>query len=481
MEPNRIESILKNLFRNHFDAAPLLAELLPKSGSERVYYRLKNEFHSVIGAFNPDKKENDAFIGFTKSFRHAGINVPEVLEVSDDGLYYLVTDLGTETLYDRIKLVSSEPDGASKIICLVKKSLIELIRLQSIDFEQIDFSLCYPRAEFDRQSVQWDLNYFKYNFLKLAEVPFDEQLLENDFQQLSDNLMSAPMDSFMLRDFQSRNIMLVDEVPWFIDYQGGRKGPFQYDVASLLYSPGTGLNDVQKEMLFQFYLDRLATERQIDRIQFERDYYNFVLVRILQAFGAYGFRGLFQKKANFRNSIPVAVSNLLSLMHKDFIREQYPELFSVAQQLSVSKLATPFCLEQGRLTITVRSFSYRKGIPDDPSDNGGGFVFDCRGLPNPGRFSEYRSFSGLDQSVIDYLEKFDEVKQFQESARKMTGLTVNEYLNRKFNHLCVSFGCTGGQHRSVYMAEKMAKWLENNFQVKVVLYHTEECNWRTNG
>jgi hypothetical protein len=347
--------------------------------------------------------------------------------------------------------------------------------------EKIDYSLCYPSGSFDRQSVMWDLNYFKYNFLKLADLSFDEQGLENDFNLLADILAEVDSDCFMIRDFQSRNIMIKDEVPWFIDYQGGRRGPLHYDVASLLYSPKSSLNEIQREELLAYYIDQLQAYKTVDRTKFKAEYYNFVLVRILQALGAYGFRGLFQQKPNFRASIPTAIENLKRLKAKGHIDSRFSELNSIIDKLAKSEWAHQYKFDHNKLTIRVNSFSYKKGIPYDPSENGGGYVFDCRGLPNPGRLSEFRALSGLDKEVVDYLENHKEVRDFQDLAQKIVAISLDEYLERGFNHLCVSFGCTGGQHRSVYNAEKFVGWLQNNFGVNVVLMHNEKPNWKYNG
>jgi aminoglycoside/choline kinase family phosphotransferase len=288
---------------------------------------------------------------------------------------------------------------------LLKEVLAGLLKIQVEGAKTIDFSKCYPRAAFDRQSVMWDLNYFKYEFLKLTGTLFDEQLLEDDFNRLADYLMLAPANYFMHRDFQSRNIMMIGETPWFIDYQGGRLGPLQYDLASLLFSPKTGLNEVQREVMLEYYLTLLGNYTPINRNEFIDFYYAFALIRILQALGAYGFRGIFERKPNFRSSTPQAIGNLSYLLKKELIKIELPEIFRIIDSLTTSEWAERFELPKDQLTVRVTSFSFKKGIPYDPSENGGGFVFDCRGLPNPGRFTEYKQISGLDQPVIAYLER----------------------------------------------------------------------------
>jgi len=312
--------------------------------------------------------------------------------------------------------------------------------------------------------------------LKLTALPFDEQALEDDFNKLADFLTEAPTDYFMYRDFQSRNIMMKDKEFWFIDYQGGRKGPLQYDLASLLYSPKTGLNDTQREVMLELYLNHLEDYTDFDREQFIDYYYGFVLIRVLQALGAYSFRGIIEGKPNFRSSIPTAIKNLKFLTDKNLIKVDLPEIFRIINDLSQSEWAKKYEPTNNQLTVRVTSFSYKKGIPLDPSENGGGFVFDCRGLPNPGRLKEYKQFTGCDQPVIDYLEQFDEVKEFQDEVRKIVGISIKNYLERGFSHLSVNFGCTGGQHRSVYHAEKFAHWVENNFTANVVLIHREQMD-----
>jgi len=273
--------------------------------------------------------------------------------------------------------------------------------------------------------------------------------------------------------------MIVDEEPWIIDYQGGRRGPLQYDVASLLYSPKTKLNKPQHEALLDFYTSLIS--KDIDKAQFVHYYYDFVLVRILQAMGAYGFRGLYEKKPNFKTSIPLAIENLSDIFDNKKLEIDLNELERIVKKLSQSEWAKPFILPKNQLTISIQSFSYKKGVPNDPSENGGGFVFDCRGLSNPGRLPEYRSFTGLDKIVIDYLEQYPEVEKFQKNVREIVSISIEEYLKRGFNHLFVAFGCTGGQHRSVYNAQNFSEWIKNNYPVNVVLVHNEKNNWPKDG
>ncbi|MDA3928371.1 MAG: phosphotransferase enzyme family protein [Prolixibacteraceae bacterium] len=477
MTIQQIKNTLTELFKSQFKTPPTNTQPLPRSGSDRIYFRLSSNEHSVIGAYNEDLKENEAFFSFTKTFKKLNINVPSLLEISTDRKHYLISDLGNETLFHTIQNNNVTTTGKSTL-CYLKKSLEKLIDIQLEGAKNIDFTKCYPREAFDRQAIHWDLNYFKYEFLKLASISFDEQKLEDDFNTLANYLLSVNSNYFMFRDFQSRNIMIIENEPWFIDYQGGRKGPLQYDLASLLFSPKTALNNSKKEILLDFYTNKLGEKMVLNKDEFIQQYYGFVLIRILQALGAYGFRGLYEKKSNFRRSIPQAIQNLNYLLNNKQLPIHLPEIERIIHTLQQSKWAKIIEIPSDKLTLRVSSFSYKKGIPDDPSDNGGGFAFDCRGLPNPGRLEEYKAYSGLDENVQTYLEKYDEVIKFQQNIRQLVEISLKEYIKRGFNHLCVNFGCTGGQHRSVYNAEKFATWAANNFPVNVVITHNEMNNWK---
>lgn len=465
---------LIGLFQNTLNQQPEKIEALPRSGSDRCYYRMTAGDVTLIGAYNENTSENEAFFSFTETFFEHGCKVPELIAIAPNRKYYLLSDLGDSTLFN---IISQNPGNPDKLCCL-KKSLKALVKFQLKGAKYIDFSKCYPRETFDQQSIMWDLNYFKYEFLKLAAVPFDEQRLEDDFETLSRYLLKAPARFFMHRDFQTRNIMIQNDEPWFIDYQGGRKGPLQYDVASLLFSPKTTLNNIQREALLDFYIKKLAKHIHVDKEQFIEYYYGFVLIRTLQAMGAYGFRGIFEQKPNFKSSIPLAIRTLDELFSNSQLMVKLPEIEKISCYLSSSKWAQKVDIPADKLTIRVSSFSFKNRIPADPSENGGGFVFDCRGLPNPGRLPEYRSLNGTDQEVIDYLQQFSEVAGFEKNVRSILSISIDEYLKRGFNHLCVNFGCTGGQHRSVYQAEKFSAWLVNNYPVNVVLLHTEQHNWK---
>ncbi|MBP5710524.1 MAG: phosphotransferase, partial [Bacteroidales bacterium] len=327
---------------------------------------------------------------------------------------------------------------------------------------------------FDRQSMQWDLNYFKYYFLKLAGISFDEQLLEDDFQKLIDFLLQAGNFYFLFRDFQSRNIMIFNNEPYFIDYQGGRRGALQYDIASLLYDGKADLSPDLRNELLEFYLSELSNYIPVRHDEFLQFFDAFALIRIMQAFGTYGFRGYYEKKAHFLLSIPYAIRNIKYILDNCHLQLEIPELFSALRKITESELSNLSMEVSDKLTVEINSFSYKKGIPMDYSGNGGGFVFDCRALPNPGREKFYQDFTGKDKVVADYLEKYDEVSDFKDSVFALVKQSVDNYLERKFNHLSVSFGCTGGQHRSVYFAESLSEYLQKTYKqkIKVILQHT---------
>ena len=462
------------LFENHFNEKVERFEMLPLSGSYRQYCRMQNNNRSVIGAINTDVKENTAFLSFSNHFKTNGLPVPEVFAVSSDLKKYLQEDLGDTTLF-RFLSTTREKEGFSEnIVTEYKKVLKVLPKIQIIAGKDIDYSVCYPREAFDKQSMMWDLNYFKYYFLKLAKIHFDEQALEDDFQLFSNYLLSANSGFFLYRDFQSRNVMLKDDEVYFIDYQGGRQGALQYDLASLLYDGKADIPQSVRTQLFEFYLGELKKYMTIDEEKFTVFFKGFVLIRIMQAMGAYGFRGFYEKKEHFLKSIPFALKNLEFLLKDLNLPVELPELYNVLDQLIHSEVLKEIGQVKSNLTVTVTSFSYKKGIPVDPSGNGGGHVFDCRAINNPGRYAEYKELTGKDLVVQEFLEQKSEIGIFLNSVKVLVDQSVKNYLERDFSHLSVSFGCTGGQHRSVYSAEKIAKHLQNNFPVNVVLIHREQ-------
>lgn len=465
------------LFENHFNEKVESLELLPASGSYRQYCRLINKNRTVIGALNSDVKENTAFLSFTNHFLHKGIRVPEIYAVSSDLKKYLQEDLGNTTLFEYLSKTRESEGFSENIISKYKKVLKVLPTIQIIAGKQIDYSVCYPREAFDKQSMMWDLNYFKYYFLKLAKVHFDEQDLETDFQLFSNYLLSASSKYFLYRDFQSRNVMLKDDEVCFIDYQGGRLGALQYDLASLLYDGKADIPDSVRKQLYDYYISELKKLMNVDEEKFGDYFKGFVLIRIMQAMGAYGFRGFYEKKEHFLKSIPYALKNLEVILSDLNLPIKMPELLSVLKQLTHSEVLKEIGRVKSDLTVRITSFSYKKGIPDDPSGNGGGHVFDCRAINNPGRYEEYKRLSGKDLAVQEFLEQKSEIRMFLDAVKVIVEQSTKTYLERGFTHLSINFGCTGGQHRSVYSAEKITAFLQNNYPVNVVLIHREQENW----
>jgi len=473
LKPTVTNNII-SLFESTFNEKVADVEVLPLSGSYREYCRLKNNNRTVIGAFNADIKENEAFFSFTRHFYKNNIPVPKIIAIGEDKTYYLVEDLGNITLFDFISQIRQTEGFSEKIVGEYKKVLRQLPKIQIEAGKEIDYSVCYPRAAFDKQSMMWDLNYFKYYFLKLAKIHFDEQALEDDFQIFSDYLLTAASDYFLFRDFQSRNVMLKDDLVYFIDYQGGRKGALQYDLASLLYDGKADIPQKIRKYLFGFYLEELKKLIDVDSEKFKQYFDGFVLIRIMQAMGAYGFRGFYEKKEHFLKSIPFALNNLKYLLSGLNLPIDIPEMIKVLNGLPQSTVLQEIGASGKGLTVRVTSFSYKKGIPSDPSGNGGGFVFDCRALHNPGRYEEYKDLTGKDEKVIEFIETKTEMGEFLNSVQSLITRSVKKYLERGFTHLTISFGCTGGQHRSVYAAEKIMEYLQNNFPVEVVLSHREQ-------
>ena len=474
---NIIKSLVK-LFEESTNEKMLEIIQLPPSGSYRLYFRLRGKATKLIGVYNTDIKENYAFVQFTNRFLENGLAVPTIVAADLDQHIYLQTDLGDMTLFSFIEEEKRNEEGFSERIVETYKSVIsELPKFQVIASKGFDYSICYPRESFDQQSMMWDLNYFKYYFLKLARVPFDEQLLEDDFKVFVKYLLQADRDYFMYRDFQSRNIMIYDDKPYFIDYQGGRKGALQYDLASLLYDGKANLSQELRDELLEHYMDCLSAYIPVDREQFLQFYHGYVLIRIMQAMGAYGFRGFYEKKEHFLKSIPFALKNIKYLLTQINLPINIPTLLGVLAELPNSSVIQDVIKDKNVLTVQVQSFSYRRGYPFDASGNGGGFVFDCRSIHNPGRYDEYKKLTGRDAPVIQFLEKQEDVKFFLDNVFALVDAAVEKYIARDFNNLMVSFGCTGGQHRSVYSAERMAKHLKEKYHVNVDLSHRETNYW----
>lgn len=460
---------LHQLYAVHFGTAPLASEPLPASGSHRSYYRLGGPDGTVIGAIGTDPDENRAFITLSRHFYAKGLPVPQVLEVSEDGLCYLQEDLGTESLYDALASARETGYYDEKHYALLLSTILELPRLQFEGAEGLDWSVCYPQPSFDGQMIDFDLNYFKYDFLKLIGAEFNEIRLQADFDQFKRDLLAVPSETFLYRDFQARNVMLRDGKPYFIDYQGGRRGPFYYDLASFVWQARAQYPEKLKETMIETYREALSSYADIPEEEFRRNLRLFVLFRTLQVLGAYGYRGLFERKPYFIESLPYAMKNLASLLPFP----EYPYLSEVLAHLPQLPEPAPKPVP-GRLTVTVYSFSYKKGIPEDVSGNGGGYVFDCRGTHNPGKDEQYKQLTGRDEPVIRFLEKDGEILRFLSHVENLVETHVRRYLERGFTSLEVSFGCTGGQHRSVYCADYVARHIRRYFpSVRVVLIHRE--------
>lgn len=467
--------VLARLYQEWSGEAPVNMTQLAPSGSDRRYFRITGKRQQAIGAYNADAKENKAFTYFTKHFHQAGLPVPALYATDLEQGVYLQEDLGDTSLF---QLLPAEGDPFSdEITELYKASVEALAQVQIIGAKGLDYSVCYPRAAFDRQSMMWDLNYFKHYFLKLAKIPFDEQALEEDFQRLCDWLLTADCDYFLYRDFQSRNIMIRQGKPYFIDYQGGRKGALQYDLASLLYQAKSNIPEVKRREIIEHYIAAASELTTIQREPFLQLFQGYVLIRCLQTLGAYGFRGLFERKEHFLSSIPYAIRNIRDIADNFDFPIAIPELKKCLKALVKTKKFDAYDRNKGRkspLTVQVSSFSYRAGIPEDTSGNGGGFVFDCRFIFNPGRSDEYKHLTGRDEPVIQFLKQQSLMEAYLGHVYAIVDRAVENYIERDFEHLAVNFGCTGGQHRSVYAAEATARHLQEKFGVKVELTHIEQ-------
>jgi aminoglycoside/choline kinase family phosphotransferase len=473
MADNVIEN-LKKLYAQWSGSEVDKVEELPAHGSYRKYYRLYSGNQSVIAAHNEDKAENIAFLKFSRQFKKAGMPVPEIFADDEKHNIYLEEDLGDDTLFSYLSEVRQKEGFSDNIIAMYEKVVNILPQFQISAGKEIDYSVCYPRHSFDKQSMMWDLNYFKYYFLKLAQIPFDEQKLEDDFQKFSDFLLSVERDFFLYRDFQSRNVMLVDGNPYFIDYQGGRRGALQYDLASLLYDAKADIPPDVRETLLDKYIEAAATLTKIDKGTFLDYYYGYVYIRIMQALGAYGFRGFYERKAHFLKSVPYAIQNLENLLHRVKLPIEIPELTDAWSRLVRSTKLRQLGNVELKLRVRIQSFSYKRGIPWDDRGHGGGFVFDCRALPNPGRFPEYKNVTGADPEVIEFFSDKPDVDNFLNHAFEMVEQAVINYQSRNFTDLMVAFGCTGGQHRSVYCANQLKQRLENKFDVLTEVRHREQ-------
>lgn len=427
---------------------------LPSSGSNRIYYRVSyglGQPSTILAAFNPDLSENIAWYSYSVHFRNTGLAVPEVYAKDDSYTYFLLQDLGDVNLLSLL-----ETKGESEVLDLYKKALTDLVKFQVDGIKGLDLDVAYPVKDFDRRSIMWDLNYFKYYFIKTHNLEFNETQLEDDFERFATELLKAESSYFLYRDFQARNIMFDKGKLWYIDFQGGRKGPLQYDVVSLLYQAKAALSNENRKILLTHYLENLDHVLPGSGTTFKKHLPAFIYFRLMQVLGAYGFRGLIQKKGHFLQSIPYAISNLKSLLENTPLDVKMPALASIFKQIADLKQYSLPAVEPEKLTVSIKSFSFKKGgYPVDFSENGGGFVFDCRALPNPGRIPELRNYTGRDSQIIDFLQPKKEVQDFVNQSVILVRQNIDNYLERGFKHLEVNYGCTGGMHRSVYSAEQL--------------------------
>jgi aminoglycoside/choline kinase family phosphotransferase len=467
--------VLNSLFEQHFhepvvQVQPLQGQL---GGSGRQIIRLAGEKVSAVGILYGVREENVAFLEFSRHFRKHGLPVPEIYAEDLDQDAYLEEDLGDTSLFELLSKNRTGESIAPEAVEAYRQAIAVLPRFQVEAARDLNYKVCYPRGSFDRQSIAWDLNYFKYYFLRLAGIPFSEQALEHDFGRLTKFLLSADRDYFLYRDFQSRNIMLRDGRPYFLDYQGGRKGALQYDVASLLYDAKADLPPELRQQLLDHYLDTLAGFIDLKRDEFLQSYYAYVYIRIMQALGAYGFRGFYERKAHFLQSVPYALKNLRWLLHNVTLPVALPALMDAFHGMLGSEKLQGLASEADALVVRIFSFSFHRGLPKDETGNGGGFIFDGRSLPNPGREEQFKALTGKDAPVIAYLNQQESVHQFLASVMTLVDASVSNYQRRGFKNLMVSFGCTGGQHRSVYLAEQLAKHLHGRNGVEVIVRHRE--------
>lgn len=463
---NHIDSISQLLKENNFPAVDYIKEL-PSSGSNRIYFRVFfiDNSKSILASFNADTNENIAHYSFSLHFRSKGFNVPEIFAKDKSYRYFLLEDLGDLTLFDLIKDLEKD-----ELILKYKDVLDHLLKFQIEGIKGLDLDVAYPVQEFAFDNIMWDLNYFKYYFIKTHPIVFNELQLENDFKTFANFLLSGNSDFFLYRDFQSRNIMMKNDEPWFIDFQGGRKGPLAYDLVSLLFQAKANLSDEVKHELLKYYLDSLSEISVEYATEVKRNFYAFVYFRTMQVMGAYGFRGKVERKGHFLQSIPFAIKSLKNLLNNKIIDIHIPELINVLRQISQITEYDNLENNSDKLLINISSFSFKKGgIPTDTSGNGGGFVFDCRFLPNPGRYKELKDFTGKQKPVIDFLMEKKEMDIFLKNSFNLVKDSIDNYLIRGFDNLQINFGCTGGKHRSVYSAEWMNKKLNSVYHDKINL------------
>jgi len=469
---SEIQKILTDSYAEYYGKKPESCSRITQAGSDRTYMRFKSGKSSVIGVYSENIVETETFIYFTQVFKSLNLNVPDIYFVAEDLKSYFIEDFGDDLLLGIVEKENKTGVFSEHLDELYKKSLKALAKMQVTAAGYLDFSRAYSISTFDTQSILFDLNYFKYYFLNRTGISYDEKKLQDDFDRFADVLSSEGWKFFMFRDFQARNIIIKNEEPYFIDYQGGRKGAPEYDVASLLFQAKAMIPDEEKQELLDYYFEQLSTYVHIDKIDFYSRFFSYAYIRILQTLGAYGNKGLIERKQHFVESIPFALKNLAALLDSHPILNSYPELNRVLREITVLRIFENVVYPE--FTITVYSFSYKKGIPADTTGNGGGFVFDCRGIENPGRYPEYKTKTGKDKEVIDFFKQNSDIDSFAANAFQTVCPTIENYKQRGFNSLMISFGCTGGQHRSVYCAEKMAENIRKKFKVAVRLIHREQ-------
>lgn len=463
---------LTNLYTRHYSAAPESIVPLTGSASNRKYFRLSGGGRSCIGVVGTDARENEAFLTIARHFHAKDINVPEIYAVSEDRMSYIQEDLGNVVLFDMLTQARKAGEGMEHVEALLCKTMSMLPKIQYEGAEGLDFSVCYPQPAFDRRMVMFDLNYFKYCFLKPSGLEFDEVVLQDDFERFADDLLVEDTDTFLYRDFNARNVMVCGDEPYFVDFQGGRRGPVYYDVASFVWQARARYPEASRQRMLDTYLEALTAYRHVDRAAFVERLDLFILFRLLQVLGAYGFRGLVEQKANFVTSIPAAISELRSVL--DGFSGKYPCMTDILCQMCALPRFEELSSD-GVLEVKVYSFSFKKGVPYDQSGNGGGYVFDCRSIHNPGRYEPYKKLTGRDEPVIKFLEDDGEVFGFLEHVYGVVDPHVETYSKRGFTNLMVGFGCTGGQHRSVYCAEHLAHHLAQKYPgIRVRLIHREQ-------
>ena len=473
---------IQALFTQWKGYAPNSIEKLQQSGSDRIYFRIHAHNETVIATYNDHIKENQTFQYFAHHFLNKGLPVPEIYCTDDTGKIYLQKDLGTQSLLNELE----QKGHTEEVYNLFKQSLQQLAALQYLGDQQLDYQQCLTAKEFGKQAILSDLLYCKYYFIDTLKIPYDKQALIDDFDALSTYLTRTEHKHFMFRDFQSRNIIVNNNKVYFIDFQGGMKGALQYDVASLLWQAKAELSEEWKDNLLNFYMDEVdkLLSKPLDRTTFVSQYNGYVLIRLLQVLGAYGFRGLFERKAHFLASIPLALKNLQFFLTHKRVGIVVPEFERILNLLVSAEIVERFqpiqATDATPLVIKIQSFSYiQNGIPPDESSNGGGFVFDMRGILNPGRFDDYKHLSGQDKPVQDFLDQRSKMNDFLNSVWDLVDITTEDYLKRNFSNLMISFGCTGGQHRSVFAAEQTARHLKNKYKVKIELQHLNKANWKT--